>query len=797
MRLSAFLLHALILASLLVPVYAHAQFFPSRHPKGTTHVAAMAPSSSFDTPTDNLPPVINESNAPTIENVSVHGTQRIEEDTVRSYLTIFKGDPATPAKLNESLKALFATGFFADVHMAVDGHTLLVDVVENPVINRVVFEGNTGIETKDLEKEIQVRPRQVYTKARVKTDVQRLLEVYRRNGRYAALIEPKIIKLEQNRVDLVFEITEGERTGIRRINFVGNKLYDDDTLRSAVNTRESAWWRFFTNSDFYDPDRMNFDKELLRRFYLNEGYADFRVLSAKAELAPDHNDFIMTFTVEEGERYTFGKVTLNTALKNVDVNALRARITAIPGDWFSAEKVEKSVAQLSATIGDLQYGFAQVQPKTKQNKDTHTVDVDFIINEGPRVFVQRININGNTRTLDRVIRRQMKLSEGDPFLVSKMKSSEQAIRDLGFFDDVKVTNTEGTQPDQSVVNVEVKEKSTGEISIGAGYSSTDGALGDFSIRERNLLGKGQDLRFGVQASMRTQQYDISFTEPYFLERDLAAGFDLFRVTRDNQDESSFDEERTGGALRLGYALSEDLRQKWTYTLTRTKITNVPITASRYVQEQEGTTLSSVVGNELMFDKRDSKLNPTNGYYIRINNDISGLGGDVAYFRNKVGGAYYVPVADKWTLTLGGEAGYIFGLGQDVRINDRFYLGGENLRGFQFAGVGPRDMTAGADDSLGGNRFARSRIELSFPTGLPEEFGVRGRIFNDAGFLDSVDVKPRPGDDLRLDSSVRSSVGVGVTWASPFGPIGIDLAKPVLKKDYDKTEFFRFSFGTRF
>jgi outer membrane protein insertion porin family len=780
-----------VLAVLLLPQQAHAQFF--RQSAQQQAFAAAVAQEQMQVPLAQAP----SADGAVITDITVEGTQRIETDTVRSYLSLSKGDAATEAKLNESLKALFATGFFNNVDLSMQGSTLVVKVEENPVINRVVFEGNNAVDTDDLMKEIQLRPRQVYTKTRVKSDTKRVLDVYRRSGRFAALVEPKIINLEQNRVDLVFEVTEGERTGVRRVNFIGNSVFDADDLRDAINTRETAWWRVFSSSDFYDPDRLNYDRELLRRFYLNNGYPDFRVLSAKAELAPDRKDFFITFTVEEGDPYIFGKVDVTTSLRNVDVNALRDKITAIPGESYNSEKVEKSVALLTSTIGDLQYGFAQVQPKVQQNKEKHTVDINFVINEGPRVFVQRIEIKGNTRTLDRVIRRQMKLSEGDPYLVSNVKKSEQSIRDLGFFEDVKVSQSEGTQPDQSIINVDVKEKSTGEISIGAGFSSTDGALGDFSISERNLLGKGQNLRFGIQASARTQQYDISFTEPYFLERDLAAGFDLFRVTRDNQDTSSFDEARNGGSLRMGYALAEETRQRWTYTLSQTEITNVPTTASRYVREQEGKTLTSMVGHELMYDKRDSKLNPTEGYYIRVNNDVAGLGGDVQYLRNKLAGAYFIPVSEKWTLTLGAEAGYIFGIKQDVRINDRFYLGGDTLRGFTFAGVGPRDLTAGADDALGGNRMVRARAELSFPTGLPEEFGLRGRVFTDAGILDDVDVSPRPGDNLKLNSALRASAGVGITWASPFGPIGIDIAQPIKKESYDKTEFFRFSFGTRF
>ena len=739
-----------------------------------------------------------EESAPVISDVRVEGVQRIEADTVRSYLSLNKGDMATPTKINECVKALFATGFFSDVHVTlIDGNVLLIKIQENPVINRVVFEGNHAIEQKDLEKEVQLKARQVYTKSRVKSDTQRILDVYRRSGRFAVLVEPKVITLEQNRVDLVFEVTEGDRTGVRRINFIGNRVFGDDELRNAVNTRETQWWRVFSSSDFYDPDRLNYDKELLRRFYLNHGYVDFRVLSSHAELAPDRKDFLITFSIEEGEQYKFGKIDIGTSLKNINLATLREKITTKSGETYSAERVEKSVAQLTAAIGDLQYGFAQIQPKLVPDKAKRIVDINYAVSEGPRVFVQRIDISGNTRTLDRVIRRQMQLSEGDPFLNTKLKKSEQNVRDLGFFEEVKVTPSEGGQPDQSVVAVEVKEKSTGDFSIGAGFSSTDGPLGDFSINERNLLGKGQNLRFGVQASARTQQYDISFTEPYFMEKDLAVGGDLFRTTRDNQSESSFNEERNGFNLRAGYPLSDTLGQKWNYSLTQTKITNVPTTASRFVREQAGEWISSSLGHELMLDKRNSKLNPSEGFYLKMNNDLAGLGGDVQFLRTKLGGAYYMPLFEKWTLNLGSEIGYIFGLGQNVRINDRFYMGGENLRGFRFSGVGPRDLTGGISDALGGNRFARTRVEVTFPTGLPEEFGLRGRVFNDAGLLDEVDAQPLPAEDFRSDSKIRMSSGIGLTWQSPFGPIGVDLAQPILKQSYDETEFFRFSFGTRF
>jgi len=731
----------------------------------------------------------------TISSIRVEGTQRIEPTTVRSYLIVKQGDPFNPQRIDDSLKALFATGLFADVTLRRDGNTLVVSVVENPIINRIAFEGNKRIEDADLEREVQLRPRVVYTRTRVQNDVQRLLEVYRRSGRFAATVEPKVIQLDQNRVDLVFEIDEGARIGVRKINFVGNEMFSDSKLREEIQTRESRWYRFLTTDDTYDPDRLTFDRDKLRRFYLSRGYADFRVVSAVAELTPDRDGFFITFTVEEGERYKFGKIGVETELRDLNPDLLRNRLTTAEGDWYNAEEVETSITNLTNAVGDLQYAFVDIQPRIVRNREQRTIDVVYDIGEGPRVFVDRIDITGNVRTLDKVIRREMLLVEGDPFNTSKLRRSERRIRDLGFFERVNITTAEGAQPDRSIIQVDVQEQSTGEIEIGAGFSTIDGPLANFGIRERNLLGRGQDLRFSATVSGRTQEFDLSFTEPYFLERDLAAGIDVFRITRDNQDESSYDEANTGIGFRLGYPLTERLRQRLNYTLQQTEIENVAADASRFIREQQGTRIVSLVGQELMYDARDSRINPTEGYFIRLNNEIAGLGGDAHFSRNRLGAGVYFPVTEGTVLSFLGEVGYIIGFGEDVAISDRFFLGGDSLRGFAPAGVGPRELVS--DDSLGGNRFARASAELAFPIGLPDEFGVTGHAFTDIGTLSEVDATPIPGEQLVDDNSLRVAAGFGISWRSPLGPIRVDLAFPIIKEDYDKVEEFRFSFGTRF
>lgn len=736
--------------------------------------------------------------APVVQTIEVTGVQRLEAETVISYLAIRKGEQAGAAQLNDSVKALFATGLFADVNLRMAGNTLQVKVEENPVVNQVLFEGNSEVKTEDLTKEVQIKPRLVYTLPRVQRDVQRLLDVYRRSGRFAATVEPKLVRQPQNRVDIIFEINEGERTGIQSINFIGNEHYSVGTLRGVINTRESAWWRFFSSADFYDPDRINYDRDLLRKFYLNEGYVDFRVLAANAELTPDKENFFITFNVDEGVRYKFGTVKIVSDIKGLDSTPYAEQLTTLSGEWYNASEVERSIDRLTTAIDRLRFTFAEVTPDIDRQKDSAVINITYRIHEGPHIFVSRIDVEGNTRTMDKVVRREMALAEGDAFNKAKLERSEQRIRDLGFFEDVKVTPVEGGQPDQSVVKVAVKEKATGELSFGAGYSTTDGPLGDFSIRERNFMGKGQDVRFGATVSGRTQQYDISFTEPYLFDRDLAGGVDLFRTTTNNQDSSSFDETNTGFSLRLGYPLSEQLRQRLNYTFQNTDISSVPSDASRFIREQQGVSNTSMIGHELTYDARDSRLNPTSGFVIRMNNDLAGLGGNVRYIRNRLKATEYIKLADEWIVALEGEGGHMVGLGQKVRIADRFFLGGDSLRGFKFSGVGPRDLTNGASqDALGGNHFVRGTAELTLPSGLPDEVGIKFHVFADAGTLGGTELSPTPGEDLRRDDSIRVSVGIGATWQSPFGPIRLDLAQPLRKESYDQTEKFRFNFGTRF
>ena len=738
-------------------------------------------------------PAAAQSSAGFVQEILIEGNKRIEADTVRSYMAISTGDPLVAERVNESLKNLFGSGLFRDVNIRREGARLVVSVVENPIINRLDFEGNKRIKDEILSGEAQLRPRIVYTRAKVQSDVTRILEIYRRSGRFAASVEPMVVQLPQNRVDLIFEINEGPVTGIKKINFIGNKRYSDDQLRKAVQTKESRWYRFFTSDDTYDPDRLTFDRELLRRYYLNRGYADFRVVSAVAELSRDRQDFFVTFTVEEGERYRLSGVTIVSELRDLSVDELKEEVLTEDGEWYNADLIEETIQKLTDLIGSLGYAFVDIRPRLEFDREARTIALTFDVSEGPRVYVERININGNFRTLDKVVRREFRLAEGDAFNTAKIRRSRQKIRNLGFFDRVEVNNREGSEEDKTIVDVAVAERATGELSFGAGFSSLDGILGAVGISERNLLGRGQDLRARFTLSGRRQEVDLSFTEPYFLEREVAAGFDLFRRTTDQQEESSFDEESIGFALRMGYPVSEFLNQTLNYTLRRDDVEDVDDNASTSIIDQEGVTITSSVGQALLYDRRDNRFQPTEGYFARVANDLAGAGGDQRYLRTRFGGGKFFPLADEIVGSLTAESGYIFGFGQEVRISDRFFVGGQSLRGFGPAGIGPRDQLT--DDALGGNAFLTSTADVTFPLGLPAEFQVRGSMFADFGTLFEVD---DDGNEVEGDEfSPRFAVGIGILYTSPVGPIRMDFSVPVVKEDFDETENFRFSFGTRF
>ncbi len=735
---------------------------------------------------------ISEAQAQRINQIRIEGAERIDPSTIMTYLEIQSGDEFNTYSMNKSIKTLYATGLFADVLLYQQGNDLVVKVVENPIINEIAFEGNEKIKDENLLSEVSLRPRTVLTRTKVQADTERLLDIYRLSGRFAAKVEPKVIKLDQNRVNLVFEIDEGPETRIRKVNIIGNEYFSDGQLESVISSKESRWYRFLTSNDKYDPDRLAYDAELLRRHYLNHGFADIQVESSTAELSPDQKDFFLTFIVSEGERYKVNNIEIVSRIPELSGNQLVDAITFEKGDWYNAEEVERTIVELTEKAGNLQYAFVDIRPSVNRDRDNNLIDITFTVNESRKVFVERIDINGNVRTLDEVIRREFTLVEGDAYNRTKMTKSEQNIRNLDFFETVSVEERPGSTPDKTIVDVNVQEKSTGELSIGAGFSTQDGPLAEFRIREKNLLGRGQELAFSTTIAGERTEFDLSFTEPYFLKRDLSAGIDLFRITRD-QDELAYDLNRTGGGLRLGYPVAKDLRQTLGYRLEQNDIQDVDPAASFFIRAQEGERTTSAISQQLVYDTRDSILDPTEGLVTRFTTEVAGLGGDAQYVQNRIGANYFYPIRDQWIFSVLGEGGYIFGYGdEDVQVNERFYLGGNTLRGFERSGVGPRDVAT--DDSLGGNTFYRGSVELAMPSGLPEDLGVRAHVFSDFGSLWNVDDS---GATVEDENSLRLSVGAGLSWRSPLGPLRVDFATPILDEEYDVDEVFRFSFGTSF
>ncbi len=753
-----------------------------------------------------------------VQRITVQGNERIEAGTVLSYLPIAPGDTVDPSRIDVALKTLFRTDLFSDVKIDLQPNgDLLVRVVENPIINRVIFEGNQGLKEDKLKDEVTIRPRGIFTRAKVQGDVQRIIELYRRSGRIGVTVTPQIVELPQKRIDLIFKIDEGPKSGVLSINFLGNSEFSDGDLADVIVTEESHWYKFLSNNANYDPDRIEYDKEQLRKFYRNKGYYDFRVVSAIAELAPNKNGFVITYTVDEGPQYKFGKLTVDTELKKLDGAVLSQLLPVRQGELYQDAAIEQATDALTFAAGAAGFAFVDVRPRYVANRETRTVDVSFQVREGPRVYIDRIDIVGNTRTLDYVIRRELNLSEGDAYNRVLVDRSRNQIRYLGFFKDVTIEEIPSGQPDRTALRVQVEEQPTGELSFSAGYSSIDQLVIDLGISERNFRGRGQNVRARISMGSLRQQIDFSFTEPRFLGRDLRAGLDLYSYRYNFSSQTSFDTASLGGGLRLGFPLTQNASMSLRYTLRSDEVIiddylcdPGALLLSPALCSQRGSYVTSLVGFGVRLDRRNDAIKPTRGFFVDLSQDLAGVGGDVNYLRTEFSGGWYHGFNKDFVLSVSGTGGYIDGWGGDsVRINDRFYKGGNSFRGFEVAGIGPRETDR--EDALGGKAYAIGTVELTIPTFLPEQYGIKAALFTDfgtVGMLDDVDkvdvngglaANCGNGSELcvRDDLSLRASAGLSVFWRSPMGPIRFDFSQILAKEDYDKTETFRFSTSTRF
>ena len=757
--------------------------------------------------------------ATAIIDIAVEGNRRVEAETVRSYLTLTVGSPYDAGKADESIQALFQTGLFGDVRITRRGTGIVVTVVENPVINKVVFEGNKEVEDKTLEGEVNSHARGIFTKAKVQADVQRILDVYQKQGLFAATVEPKIIELEQNRVNLVYEISEGPSTKVKAIHFVGNRVFTDQQLRGAISTTQHDWLSWFKSTDVYDPDRLNLDRELLRQYYLKNGYADAQIVSATADLDRSGKGFFLTFTVEEGEAYKFGAISATSSIAGVDTNALAAKATTVQGNTFDAQKVEKSAEAMTLALTERSNPFAQVHAKPAKNLANHSIDIVYTVENGPKIYVERIDVFGNIRTSDHVIRREFKIQEGDAFNKLLVTRAKERLQGLGFFKTVDILSQQGTAPDRIILTVNLVENSTGEVSFGGGYSSSEGPIADISYKERNFMGNGQYLALTLSGSLTRLQVDLGFTEPRFLDSNVSAGFDVFYKDTNYLSTAGYQLRHGGFDVRLGFPLTDELGLSTRYTLARDEIYNVnysdtTIGALAPPSVIAGPAWTSAVGYTLAYDARNDRKNPSKGVYFEFSQDLAGLGGDVFYLRSVGEARAYYPVADKVTLVgraIGGDIAP-WG-GHDVRNSDLFFKGGETIRGFATAGYGPHTTDSlGNSSSIGGELFWATTAELRFPLPLvPDDLGLGAAVFADAGSLWQVNQAnsalttscPTGANcgnktyTIADSAFIRSSVGASLLWNSPLGPLRFDYAYATSKAPDDVTQQFRFGASTRF
>jgi len=727
-----------------------------------------------------------------VKDIEVNGLQRVEKATVLSYLNLPQNSNVSQDALDNAFKSLYETGLFSDINFDTTGNVLKVNVVENPIIGKRAFDGNDKIDDKILEKEVQLGPRSIFEKAKVQQDVQRILDVYRKTGRYTVTVEPKIIERDENRVDLIYEIDEGATAKIDKINFLGNTHYSSSDLQEEIMSKESRWYRIFSSKENYDAEKMEYDKELLRRFYTDRGYADFAVKSAVAELSEDKKSFILTYSLDEGPRYEVNKVSVKSHMANVNADDLYGEIEVDEGDWYKQSDVEKTVSQMTDYLGKRGVAFVNVEPELVRDVENGKVDIVFNVYEGDRIFIDRINITGNDRTMDEVIRREFRVAEGDAMNYSKIRDSRRNVENLNYFSKVDIETTQ-TAPDKANLDVKVEEKSTGYFNVGVGYSTTNGALFRAGVTENNFRGKGQQAGINFGISQRTQDVNLSFTEPYFLNRRLSAGADLFMQEQDYKDEASYDTSTYGGRLRMGWNYTDDFGHYVRYTLSENEIRHVKDNASYFIKNEEGKTTTSAIGQTLVYDKRDNAYNTKEGYFLSLSHDIAGVGGNNKYNKFEAKAYKFYTLADFFTFKFFATAGYIKGYGgKDVRLFDRFYLGGQNMRGFEFAGIGARD--AQTNDALGGNWMMYSGVETLFPIGL-DELGVKGRLFWDLGALGKPDNMKDPYHPVLYSDKIRQSVGFGFDWLSPMGKIDLDFGFPIVKERYDEKEVFRLNFGT--
>jgi outer membrane protein insertion porin family len=738
-----------------------------------------------------------------IGNIEIIGLERLDENLILELIDYKNVKNFSASFIENALQKIYESDFFADVKIYRRNKFLVIELKENPLISEIKFVGNDKIDDEALTSEISLKKRSIFTKAKLQNDLKRINELYIKSGRFLAKIEPKIIQKEQNRLEVIFDINEGKKAKIAKIYFLGNQEFADSELLNEISTKQSQWWRFLSSSDSFDSDRVEFDKEMLRRFYNSNGFADFAVISSSSQISANKDRFFITFLLEEGIKYNFGKINIINEIDKFDSKILNKKILIKEGSIYDAQLLEKTVDAFIETMSEASFAFGDVQPILRRNRELKTIDVDFVIAQTPRVYINQIRINGNTRTLDEVIRREMRLREGDPYNLTKINRSKQRIENLNFFEKVEFRTKRLNESDKVDIEIEVKEKKTGELTLGIGYSTIDRLTGNAGIRENNLFGTGQELGINMQKSYWRQNVEIGYTKPYFMSTNLTAGIDLFKYDQVGRNIMMFDQKSMGSVFRGSYAINEFLSHQLKYSINDVRIGNVDNVNTINPVGLRGNFLSSAIGQGFFYDKRNNRINPTRGYFLSFNQEYSGIAGNVNYIKNEGSSAFYLPIyKNDYIFKLSARGGVIDGIGQGVRSNFGYFLGGNDFRGFDFNGLGPRTKDANGSAkggfSVGGKIYYVGTAEMRFPLGLPKELGIYGALFSENGLVKSVDKDVQGARYGIADSSlIRSSYGLSIAWSSPMGPIRLDFSKVARKEVYDRTQVFRFSFGTSF
>ena len=750
--------------------------------------------------------------AAVVSSVQVRGNTRVEAETVRSYIGIQPGKSFSAADIDEAVKRLFSTGLFSDVSINQSGSVLVVQVAEYQVVNQVLFQGNKKIKDDALAARVQTQPRTPYMPSTLENDVNSVREAYRQIGRSDAVITTEIMQVGENRVNVVFNIQEGGRTKIASIDFVGNNAFSDRRLAEVISTKKSTLVSFLMRDDVYDEARLRADEEALRRFYYNRGYADFRVISSNASLNESENKYSVTIEVEEGERYTFGEVAVESSIPGVNSEDLARKIKSRQGKVYSAKDVESSLLGITEEVAGSGYAFATVTPRGDRDFANRTISVVYAVDQGPRTYVERIEIRGNNRTRDYVIRREFDVAEGDAFNQVLIQRAKRRLDDTEYFETVNISTQQGSEADQVVVIVDVKEKATGEFSIGAGYTTggtNPGPQIQISLTERNFLGRGQFVKIAVGGGKDSRDYAISFTEPYFLGRRIAAGFDLSRSTR---NETTYNSEITAGTVRFGLPITEALSVTLAYNLSSEKYTrnktkggvpigNIPLATADAIKSSPW--IKSSVASTLAYNTIDSLKDPRNGIYATFTSEFAGLGGDAKFVKLTTRGQYYQTLQEEMGLVglVTAGAGYIAPIGGNkIRQFDLFQSSDRIVRGFANNGIGPWQTKGGTRyEHIGGSTYMHASAEMQFPMPVfPESFGLRGAVFADLGTVYGLPYKNRNFVGARGTAMEwRSSAGASLIWQSPFGPLRVDYAIPLMKNKRDIVENFNFGISGRF